>query len=1323
MRNFLKWTSLAVLITLFSCAKVDYTGEIPDFTEPGVYGYIEPAVEEDALATKANVTSDKMSYVFEQGDRVNIWSESGTLLIYYVSSVNDSGHATFDGDGFKLADGKTYYSSVPVIRNVMESYHELSFSYEGQVQAANNDARHTAPYTFTYSSATCNNGSTSFVYNRLNSYFRLIITLPEALTLTELSIIADDANFFTLNGTADISTGVFTPGDKTNTMTLGLNNIAVSDVLYAFLAVSPLDAGEFIIRVTDSEGRVYTSPKISKPALTQGNIRRVETEVFLGETPAVAKIGNTQFETLEAAFAAAVDGDTITLLSDCAGNGIIAPQGKFNTDGLTVDFNGFTYTVDGNLVGSSGTETQAFQLLKDNKITFKGGTVYSEKALFLVQNYSNLTLKDMTLTLNNANYQYGYTLSNNNGTIVIDSSIINANPAGAFAFDVCRNSSYLSVDVTVKGTSVINGDIEVSAAGNDPKDGLALTVEAGTFNGNLVLDPSGAAVIENNPAKAVIKKNNGVTLDAPSGFIWNNNGDGTSTLVVAPKVAQIGDTKYGTLEEAFAAAEDGNTITLLADCEGNGIIAPQGKFATNGLTVDFAGHTYDFSGSGVGSTGTEYNGFQLLMGNTITFTNGTLTASSEDAGFLIQNYSNLTLDNMTVDGSDIWGGYVISNNNGNVVINDTEIIAPTGDFAFDVCRYASYPSVNVTVKGSSVINGNVEVSASGSDPKDGFSLMLETALNGDIVIDPTAAAAMASAPNKASVSKKDGVNQEAPEGFDWVDNGDGTSSLKAFVAKIGDVFYASLPAAIAAASSGATITMIADEQVEVTGYAITIPSGKSIVLDLNGKTVTGPCSSGGTSALILNLGNLTITDSASGGFLVAGADNTWTWDGSDDYTGSYASNLIRNEGTLIVNGGTLYNASTGSAVYAIDNYSAGKVTINGGTVDAKKAAAIRMFYNNGGSVTVNGGTIGHYNNDNDCSYMGIQVMAGTNADVFISGGTLAGMYALYSNGSGDSSVDITGGSFDGVVGFAASLVNISISDGTFYDWAGTWGSQTAFITGGSFADDPTEYLAPGYKAELDGDMYVVVPCVYVSEVNGVQYETLEEAFAAAQDGQTITLLDDCVGNGIKAPEGKFASQGLTIDFNGHSYDFSGTGVGSTNTEYNGFQLLQNNTITFLNGTLTASSEDAGYLIQNYSNLTLKNMTVDGTDVWGGYTISNNCGNVVIDGSTIKAPSGGVAFDVCRYASYPSVSVTVTGSSVINGKIEVDASGGDPKDGLSLTLSSCSVSGSLNLTSGGASALTAHPDKAVVTKSDAIQLAAPSGFSWVSNGTTSTLVVN
>ncbi|MBQ9517925.1 MAG: hypothetical protein IJR60_07605, partial [Eubacterium sp.] len=250
----------------------------------------------------------------------------------------------------------------------------------------------------------------------------------------------------------------------------------------------------------------------------------------------VAKIGNAKYDTFEAAWNAAQDGDTITLVKDCAGNGLQAPQGKY-TQGLTVDFNGCTYTIDGTLVGSPNTQSQAFQLLKDNTITFKNGTIYSEKARMLVQNYSNLTLDNMTLTLNNTTTAPAtvYTLSNNNGDVVINDTTINANPVNtAFAFDVCRYSSYPSVNVTVTGDSEINGDVEVYASKSDPKNGFSLTLESGTMNGDIIVDTTAENVLETTPEKAEITKANTFTQAAPEGYDWVDNGDGTSTLERVP---------------------------------------------------------------------------------------------------------------------------------------------------------------------------------------------------------------------------------------------------------------------------------------------------------------------------------------------------------------------------------------------------------------------------------------------------------------------------------------------------------------------------------------------------------------------------------------------------------------------------------------------------------------------------------------------------------------------------------------------------------------------------------------------------------------------
>ena len=115
----------------------------------------------------------------------------------------------------------------------------------------------------------------------------------------------------------------------------------------------------------------------------------------------VAKIGDAGYATLQEAVNAAQDGQTVTLTQN-AGGGVYFGYDKKNnlnwngTKSITVDFAGYTYDA-APTIGSTGTETNGFQMLKGNTVTLKNGTINSTQAKILIQNYCNLTLEDMNL--------------------------------------------------------------------------------------------------------------------------------------------------------------------------------------------------------------------------------------------------------------------------------------------------------------------------------------------------------------------------------------------------------------------------------------------------------------------------------------------------------------------------------------------------------------------------------------------------------------------------------------------------------------------------------------------------------------------------------------------------------------------------------------------------------------------------------------------------------------------------------------------------------------------------------------------------------------
>ena len=197
-----------------------------------------------------------------------------------------------------------------------------------------------------------------------------------------------------------------------------------------------------------------------------------------------------------------------------------------------------------------------------------------------------------------------------------------------------------------------------------------------------------------------------------------------------------------------------------------------------------------------------------------------------------------------------------------------------------------------------------------------------------------------------------------------------------------------------------------------------------------------------------------------------------------------------------------------------------------------------------------------------------------------------------------------------------------------------------------FADTGTE-LSKAFYVEIGENEHTV-------DIVGLQ-EILNNA---EKDSEIFVCLeDDVTTGGLVVP----ADKNLDVYFELMDYTWTLTDptVGSAGTETLGFQLNKGNDVTFSCGSIKIA-EGAGVkmLIQNYCNLTLMDVSIDGTngkipENMSFYTLSNNSGSVVIMGETyIKAPEGQVAFDVCKFQSYELPSVLVNTLGIIDGKIEV-----------------------------------------------------------------------
>ena len=311
-----------------------------------------------------------------------------------------------------------------------------------------------------------------------------------------------------------------------------------------------------------------------------------------------------------------------------------------------------------------------------------------------------------------------------------------------------------------------------------------------------------------------------------------------------------------------------------------------------------------------------------------------------------------------------------------------------------------------------------------------------------------------------------------------------------YIAAIDVQPFGSLQDAINAADNQ-TITLVKDL---VLDSPLEIANGKTVVLDLNGHSLSEIATSSAASSLLAvkNGGSLTIKNGTIS-YAATTPDTAWGGEGQPPYPG-YANNTIRNEGTLVIENATIENkTSKGGASYVIDNYAGANLTINEGAVLTQSGGdiAIRMF--NGGSgainVTINGGTISGYR------AVWVQLASNNTAvapimNLTVTGGTLTSTeqtynQAIYSYSYGNDMknvlINISGGIFNGDIALTGgsnktNLETLNISGGTFN---GQWGFysygaddkalEAITVTGGTFMTDPSYYLDAGYNAiETDG---------------------------------------------------------------------------------------------------------------------------------------------------------------------------------------------------------------------------------------------------------------
>ena len=383
----------------------------------------------------------------------------------------------------------------------------------------------------------------------------------------------------------------------------------------------------------------------------------------------VAQIGEQGYATLAEAVEAVPTNNAeteIVLLNDYIGSGIKVVAGK----NIVFNLNGKTYTVNKPTVGSSGTETNGFQLLKDSKVTFKNGALSSKTGAdslpnggILIQNYCDLTLENVTLDTS-ANSNISYVISNNFGSLTAKGNTVIKAADGKVAFDLWygmdRNGLYdngVSVTFGTDFTGSVTGKIEYGAHSRVPsdsnwKDKARLTIANGNFDTTFVDSNTSDGVA---PEDFNISISGGYFTSDPTayladGYKFEMVGSAYGVVPKSDAVAQNSEKTFVSLQNAINDAKNGDTITLLKDVDlGNTVTV-----ANKTVTLDMAGKTIYNTKDLWDSKPYAWSLISVRENGNLTITgDGTLKAKADDCYALDtqEESAKLTVENGTVIGN------------------------------------------------------------------------------------------------------------------------------------------------------------------------------------------------------------------------------------------------------------------------------------------------------------------------------------------------------------------------------------------------------------------------------------------------------------------------------------------------------------------------------------------------------------------------------------------------------------------------------------------------------------------------------------------------
>ena len=924
---------------------------------------------------------------------------------------------------------------------------------------------------------------------------------------------------------------------------------------------------------------------------------------------------------------------------------------------------------------------------------------------------------------------------------------------GTVYADAKRNNSAVSLVNAKASMEMRGGTITAIPTADSDDDVYAISaayspvkISAGTVSGHPAMSVGNGSAITGGVYNGVVKAKAGtitggtftdVDVISLAGYVdetvyaCEKQADGSYTVAKAEftAVATITGadgvvTRYAAATEAFSALKGGDTLKLLADIGTAAEPLPYGIVVTDGdVNVNLNAKTliigYDAAAAAAAGVPGYAAGVGIVNGGS-----GTVTVSG-----------NGTLDVSNYTGTD---GIAVWARTGSITVQSGTFINKSNEEATVYVGTNDNSAPVLTIAGGTYKNiaeGNYKYDESRTpltfniyNGKTADALKISAGSfygnNDPYLGDDQVKGSILATEKRTGVKKTtDGYKVAAGQGIQLLDSNGGA---KNFYTGASTSSTGKLAVALADAADGDTLILLknisASSQLNVT---------KAITIDLGGYTLTNSYDGSGYSLLTraavtmkngtykstkgsargigavadFTLENATLSAAGLVGLGCSAPDATYTVKKST-VIGNYALANFVNNAKINIESSTITGSGVG--IYHNGSYSGLKLTAVDSTITAAATGATNGIYVSGSTstmtaagaqqvtltnCTVSGGTAVEVKYTDltltDCT---VTATAETPSYTQDDNGAATTGFAVVSTDNttgaatpapkGTITIQGANGSYKGQVGLA-SLETVKTEYADFKD-------TTYAVSGGSFTKAVLpEYCAEGFVPAANADGTYGVKVAPVAKIGTVEYVTLAEAIAAANDGETVTLIDDLdiSTTGLTVA----ATKTVTLDLNGHALKAANTNTGnikvlgkltlcdSTDTEKNGtgtgkvwtdtpyiynkqdkvlIAAIDGGTFTMESGLIDTASSIADNANDGQFAVSVQNEHADATVIINGghikagwYAVAGNGTDITYNGNITV--NGGILESVADYAIYHPH----TGTTTVNGGVIFGAAGG------------------------------------------------------------------